>query len=200
MIKKFLFLIMFLLLHSYLLAGTFISPNGYKVVIPNRIYGDRPLFLPDRIAGKEESINIILNTLDSRVQEWIESHPELDRNYLENVARSVTFKVRNAGHFKCEASNAPYKMCVGLWDSHNRTIGAALYRRLSSTEFPFDLLIPYWTIGTGRDIYNVTGIKKWLTARERYFYGYGDILLAVIPYELDHVIEYGLPPPDWTQN
>ena len=187
-IKKIFIIFMLLFFASVASATDYRTNNGYLVKIPNRIVDDRPLFLPDTILKNGEAINYILQTVDMRVDEWIKSHPNYGTSYLKNIAKSLSIKIFNDWAFPCNASNAPYGLCVGQYKPSINSIYVSLYSRIKAEELPINIFIPPWIIRSGRDVYEWTGIEAWLGYRNWYYYGYGDPLLAVIPHELDHAI------------
>jgi hypothetical protein len=166
---------------------------GVKVYIPASIY-ENGLYLINTVLTNSVDIDItLLGWIDTRVIEWVDSHPEMNPDILLQVAQSHTVVIHDHWGFPC--SGSPSGLCNGSFKSD--VIHASIYIKYESVEPPIGDYIPPHTIMTSEELAEWSKNNYWITGDKagKYYFGTipGDSTgisrgLLVVGHELNHAI------------
>lgn len=165
---------------------------GIKVHMPTSVY-ENGLYLLDGFILNHDGIDrTLLDWVDERVTEWIDSHPDMNPDDLLGVARSHTVVIHDHWGFLCSVSQSG--VCNGLYDEGANVIHASIYIKREASEPPADTdFIPPHTVMTSEEVAAWTGNRYWITGdkADKYYWGtvsWDGMGLYVIIHELDHAI------------
>ncbi|MDA8169429.1 MAG: hypothetical protein M0Z59_07000 [Nitrospiraceae bacterium] len=160
------------------------SPEGHAVTIPDSLYQHGLYLANSTITGRDQITDTVLSWVDTRVSQWVSSHPEKDPAELDRVARGERFIIIDQIALKTPASSSG--LAVGLYEGP--LIEACIYAAWSGYSKPAYNYPPH-TLMSGDELAKWSGNDIWRNGKwyagEMYSDGKG---LYVIGHELDHAI------------